>query len=195
MSRVLRITTLCLPMRFDPSRRRTHGQGVDQSISQLQGVTQGGEREWRRRSLREIGKESLIIIVTVSHTLATQCHHQSVLALGVWWVTLCLSFHPFVSHCFSFYPHTQARFLSHSQPPILFFCAKGNFVMLSSSLLSITAILASPVILVLAGGSGLSCFQFQPSPIPVPGSRTRSCSCSEEQRKNVDIKQEPKPHE
>lgn len=92
MSGVWRIVRLRLPMRSDPGQRRTHGQGVDQSTSSLQGVTQGRERESRRRSQREIGKQSLIIIVTVSHTLATQCHHQSVLALGVWRVTLCLSF-------------------------------------------------------------------------------------------------------
>lgn len=110
MSGVWRIARLCLPMRFDPGQKRTHGQGVDQSTSSLQGVTQGGERGSRRRSQREIGKQSLIIIVTVSHTLATQCHHQSVLALGVWRVTLCLSFHPSVSPCFSVYTHSQARF-------------------------------------------------------------------------------------
>lgn len=116
-------------MRLDPSQRRTHGQGVDQSTGPLQGVTQGGERERRRRSLREIGKESLIIIVTVSHTLATQRHHQSALALGVWRVTLCLSIHPSISPRFILHPHTQARFfsLSRSQSPTLFVSAKGIF--------------------------------------------------------------------
>lgn len=75
-------------------------------------VTQGGEKERTATSLREIGKESLIIIVTVSHSLATQLHHQSTLALGVWWVTLCRSFlpsiHPSLSD--SSYTHTQAHF-------------------------------------------------------------------------------------
>lgn len=192
MSGVWGIVSICLPMRFDPGRRRTHSQGVDQSTSPLQGVTQGGEQERRRRSLREIGRESLIIIVTVSHTLATQCHHQSVLALGVWRVTLCLSFRPSVSPCFSPYTHTQARFLSHSQPPILFVSAKGIFVIRSSSLLSITAIPASPVILVPARGCGVSSFLFQPGLHPVPGSRTCSRSCSEEQRKTLTS---GRPHE
>ncbi|KAA8583948.1 hypothetical protein FQN60_015156 [Etheostoma spectabile] len=127
-------------MRFDPGQRRTRGQGADQSTSPLQGGTEGGEWESRRRSQREIGKESLIIIVTVLHTLATQCHHQSVLALGVW------------------------------RPPILFVYAEGILVMLSSSLLSITAIPANPVMLVPAArGSGMSSFPFQPSHHPVPG--------------------------
>lgn len=125
MSGVWRFTRLCLPIRFDPGQRRTGGQGVHQSTSPLQGVTEGWERKRRRRSQREIGDESLIIIVTVSHTLATQCQRQSVLALGVWRVTL--SFHPSLP---SAYTHV---FLSHSQQPILFIFAKGIFVMLSSS--------------------------------------------------------------
>lgn len=123
---------LCLLMRLDPSQRRTHGQGVDQSTGPLQGVTQGGERERRRRSLREIGKESLIIIVTVSHTLATQRHHQSALALGVWRVTLCLSSHPSIhpSLPVSSYTHIHKHVffsLSRSQSPTLFVSAKGIF--------------------------------------------------------------------
>lgn len=152
---------LCLLMRLDPSQRRTHGQGVDQSTGPLQGVTQGGERERRRRSLSEIGKESLIIIVNVSHTLATQRHHQSALALGVWRVTLCLSFLPSI-HLSPFHltpTYTSTFFsLSRSQSPTLFVSAKGIFVMLSSTPLSITAIPASPVILVPARGSGMSSF-------------------------------------
>lgn len=48
--------------------------------------------------------------------------------------------------------------LSRSQSPTLFVSAKGIFVMLSSSPLSITAIPASPVILVPARGSGMSSF-------------------------------------
>lgn len=189
MSGVCCIKGVCLPMWFDPGSRRTRGQGVDQSTSPLQGVTVGGERERRKWSQREIGKESLIIIVTVSHTLATQCHHQSVLALGVWRVTLCLSFHPSISPCFSLaHIHKHVLSLSHSQPPIIFVYAKGIFIMLSSSLLSITA---SPVILVLARGSEMSSFLVQPSPHPVPGSRTHSVAAV----KNFDIRQEPAPHE
>lgn len=153
---------LCLLMRLDPSQRRTHGQGVDQSTGPLQGVTQGGERERRRRSLREIGKESLIIIVTVSHTLATQRHHQSALALGVWRVTLCLSSHPSIHlspfHLTPTYTSTFF-FLSLDHSHLLYLSLpRGFFVMLSSSPLSITAIPASPVILVPARGSGMSSF-------------------------------------
>lgn len=188
---VCRIMRLCSLMRLDPSQWRTHGQGVDQSTGPLQGVTQDGAREGRPRSLRDW--ESLIIIVTVSHTLATQRHRQSALALGVWWVTFSLSFHPSISRRFISHLRTQACFLSHSQSPILFVSAVGIFVMLSSSRLSITAVLASPVILVPARGAGMSSFLFQPSPHPTPGSRTHSCS--EEQQKNFDVRQEPKPCE
>lgn len=130
------------PLGLTQARSRTHSQGVDQSTWPLQkeeGRTEEGEAA-------EIGPESLVIIVTVSHTLATQCHHQSALALGVWRVTLCLFFNPPVFPYFSFSSHAQASFLSHSQPPTLFVYAKGIFVILSPSLLSITAIPASPVI-------------------------------------------------
>lgn len=93
------------------------------------------------------------------------------------------------------YTHSQACFLSHSQPPILFVYAEGILVMLSSSLLSITAIPANPVILVPARGSGMSSFPFQPSHHPVPGSRTHSRSYGEELQKTFDIGQKSKPHE
>lgn len=70
------------------------------------------------------------------------------------------SIHQSISPRFILHPHTQARFfsLSRSQSPTLFVSAKGIFVMLSSSPLSITAIPASPVILVPARGSGMSSF-------------------------------------
>lgn len=80
--------------------------------------------------------------------------------------------------------HTSTFSLSFTVACFICLC-QGDCVMLSSSLLSITAIPASPVILVLAWGSGMSSFLFQPSPHPVPGSRTRSSSCSEEQWKSL----------
>lgn len=139
---VWRIMRLCLLMRLGPSQRRTHGQGVDQSTSPPQGVTQGGERKRSRRSLREIGKESLIIIVTVSHTLATQRHHQSGIGPGrLAGDTLPLrpSIHLSLFHLTPTY--TSMFFSLIRSRLFCFISAEGIFVMLSSSPLSITAIL------------------------------------------------------
>lgn len=181
------------PLGLTQARSRTHSQGVDQSTWPLQkeeGRTEEGEAA-------EIGPESLVIIVTVSHTLATQCHHQSALALGVWRVTLCLFFNPPVFPYFSFSSHAQASFLSHSQPPTLFVYAKRIFVILSPSLLSITAIPASPVIQYRSWLEAARCPLFRSIPVPTQSlGQGRVCSCKEEQRqKNFDISQQPQPHE
>lgn len=94
---------LCSLMRLKPSQRRTRGQGVDQSTILLGGGTRRGHQE-----AQEIGKKSVIVIVTVSYTLATRCHSQSTLALGVWGVTHCHSCHPSISIPFILHPHTNA---------------------------------------------------------------------------------------
>lgn len=201
---VLRIMGLCLPMRFDRCQRRTLGQGVDQSSEALQGVTRGAGKE-RRRGLRDIRTESLIIIVTVSHTLATQCHHQSALARGVWRVTLCLSFHPSISLFHLIPTYTSAVFLTVAVAdfflPFFFFCVcRGDF----RHALFITALhhchRASPVILVPAPGSGMPSFLFQTSPpilSPVQGHSHKVAvnRSKKKKEKNFDIGQEPKAHE
>lgn len=143
------------------------------------GVTQGGEKERTATSLREIGKESLIIIVTVSHSLATQLHHQSTLALGVWWVTLCHSFLPSI-HLSLIHLTPTHKLIFLLQSPILFVSAKGIIVMLSSSLLSITTVPASPVILVPAQGSGMSSFKRKAQSLSSYWRKDMSCSFSEE---------------
>lgn len=126
----------------------------------------GGGGRWHKKERRrghqeawEIGKKSLIIIVTVSYTPATRCHSQSVLALGVWWVTPCHSCHPSIFIPFISHPHTNAfSFI------VIFFVvvlsAEGITVMPSSSKLSITAVPTRPVILVMAKGSGVSSCPF-----------------------------------
>ncbi len=71
MSRVWKIIRFCSPMQFDPGQGRTHSQGVDQSTSPLQGVTQGGERERRgeeEEALERSGK-SLSSLLSRCHTL------------------------------------------------------------------------------------------------------------------------------
>lgn len=133
-----------LLMRLDPGQRRTHGQGVDQSSGPAGGgVTHGGEGGGggRPRSLRDWKRVSHHYCHGVTHSGHSAFTHQSVLAQSVCWVTLCLSPHPSISASFILHQCTRAHCLP--PPPFTvtyFICLRrqGEFVRLSSSLLSIT---------------------------------------------------------
>lgn len=74
----------------------------------LAGGRKGRGTRRGHQEAQEIGKKSVIVIVTVSYTLATRCHSQSTLALGVWGVTHCHSCQPSISIPFILHPHTNA---------------------------------------------------------------------------------------
>lgn len=61
-------TRLCQQMLFDPGQRRTHSQGMAQSTSLLQGVTEGGTMERRRRSQRDRERVSHHYCHSVTHS-------------------------------------------------------------------------------------------------------------------------------
>lgn len=179
--RIMRLRSL---MRLDPSQWRTHGQGVDQSTGPLQGVTQDGAREGRPRSLRDWERVSHHHCHRVTHSghsaSPSVCAGPGRLAGDI--QPLLPSIHLSTFHL----TPTYTSMFSLSFAVTYFICLRRrDFVMLSSSRLSITALLASPVILVPARGAGMSSFLFQPGPHPTPGSRTHSCSVSEEQQKTV----------
>lgn len=157
---VWRILRLCLLMRLGPSQWRTHGQGVDQSTSPPQGVTQGGERKRSRWSLREIGNVSHHYCHSVAHSGHSASPSVRIGPGRLAGDTLPLRpsihlslFHLTPTYISMFFSLIRSRLFC-------FISAEGIFVMLSSSPLSITAILASPVILVLSRGSGMPSFAF-----------------------------------
>lgn len=168
------------PLGLTQARSRTHSQGVDQSTWPLQ----GGNRRRRDGQKKEKPRKSGLSL----SSLLSQCH-------TLWPLSVTIS--PPVFPYFSFSSHAQASFLSHSQPPTLFVYAKGIFVILSPSLLSITAIPASPVIQYRSWLEAARCPLFRSIPVPTQSlGQGRVCSCKEEQRqKNFDIRQQPQPHE
>lgn len=130
MCGVWTICRLCFLNQFDPGRRTTHGQGVDQSTSPLQGVTQGGEGERRRRSQRRDRER-------VSHHYCHSVTHcgQSVST------SVCAGPGRLAGDTLPLLP-SILRFPSQLQthidepvlfliPRILFVCATGIFVMLA----------------------------------------------------------------
>lgn len=145
---------LCSLMRLKPSQRRTCGQGVDQSTILLGG---GGGRGEDTKKPKRLGK-SLSSLSSRCRTLwplgVTVSLHWPWASGG--WHTATPAIHLSPSH--SYYTHIQTLYLLSS---FLSVSAEGITVMSSSSPLPVPVIPTSPVMLVMAQGSGMSSFPFQ----------------------------------
>lgn len=173
---------------FDPGQRRTHVEGGDQSISSLQGVTQGKERE-KAKKKPERSRKSL-------SSLLSQCHTLRPLSVTIslccpWasggWHSASPSIHPSIhlsllqlipTYTSTFSLSFTQSFFNLSTPRGFSSCSLHHGSP-STPFLPVQSYWFWPEAL------GCPLFPFQPNPHPVPGSRTRSSSCSEEQWKTL----------
>lgn len=187
---VCKIWRLCCLMQFDLGQR-THSQGCGSKLEPAAGGDRHRREEEEKKKKPERDRER--VSHHYCHSVAHSGHSvsPSVCAGPGRLVGDTLPLLPSISpSLWLLHTYTSTLPLSFTATCCICLC-QGDFVMLSSSLLSIAATPASPVILVLASGSGMSSFFLAHSHCPVPGSRTHSCSCTEEPRKTFDIRLEP----
>lgn len=190
MSGVWTICRLCFLNQFDPGWRTTHGLGVDQSTSPLQGVTQGGDGERRKRSQRRDRER-------VSHHYCHSVTHcgQSVST------SVCAGPGRLAGDTLPLLPsilRSPSQLQTHIDEPVLFLiprilfvCATGIFVMLALFITARHSCQSSHT----GSSPRLWDVLFFSSPFPVPGQGHVPSAAVKNSEKNFDIRQGPKPHE